>query len=198
VYTLIVDKPDIFEAKINIEGAEADDAQCRLVIESGAMSLLFEGSLKDEKCSIPIKKLKKYIKAGDTGTMKLEVIADDTFFSPWESDFKAKASRKVTAEVVEPVAEKVHKPTVVVSEITQNVDGVDGGIQNKDILIKEMATEFLMFGLKLEDVGKRKKTINHVVSKMIKRGIITTDMKDSPELIDVVLESIILSEKSRK
>ena len=33
------------------------------------------------------------------GNLKLEVIADDVFFTPWESTFEVQASKKVTVEI---------------------------------------------------------------------------------------------------
>jgi hypothetical protein len=40
------------------------------------------------------------LKEGTEGTMKLEVIAEDTFFSPWEDQFSVNASKRVTVEVL--------------------------------------------------------------------------------------------------
>ena len=36
------------------------------------------------------------------GEMKLEVIADDMYFNPWNSDFEVKKSKSVTVEVKQP------------------------------------------------------------------------------------------------
>ena len=35
----------------------------------------------------------------DTGKMKLEVIAEDTYFLPWESDFVVDTNKKIKVEV---------------------------------------------------------------------------------------------------
>ena len=36
------------------------------------------------------------------GEMKLEVIADDMYFNPWNSDFELKKSKNITVEVKQP------------------------------------------------------------------------------------------------
>lgn len=186
----MIDRPDIFEATVNIEGASSSDAICRLVLETDNLKMLFDGKLSGENCKIRINKLKKYITEGDTGTLKLEVIADDMYFSPWSSKFKAKLSKKVTVEVADNSNIEYAKPKVIVKEVSNQTVNYD-----KDILIREMSKHFKKFKMKLEDVSKRKKTVNHVITKLMESGHITSDMKDDPSLIDVVIEAIVLSEK---
>ena len=36
------------------------------------------------------------------GEMKLEIIADDMYFNPWNSDFEIKKSKNITVEVKQP------------------------------------------------------------------------------------------------
>ena len=95
-YKLYTDKSETFKCKIHLEGAELNEAKSRLVIESSKFNLLFEGTIdKDGNCKVPIKKLKNVLKENDSGTMKLEVIADDTYFEPWTSDFSVDTSKKI-------------------------------------------------------------------------------------------------------
>ena len=56
----------------------------------------------------------------ENGGMKLEVIADDMYFSPWESEYELKQSKKVTVEVKTPNQDKPklfesNKPRINVS-----------------------------------------------------------------------------------
>ena len=96
-YKLYTDKTETFKCKIHLDGAKS-----RLVIESPKFNLLFEGSIdKDGNCEVPIKKLKNVLKENDSGRMKLEVIADDTYFEPWASDFSVDTSKKIKVEVKE-------------------------------------------------------------------------------------------------
>jgi hypothetical protein len=51
------------------------------------------------------------------GEMKLEVIADDMYFNPWNSDFELKKSKSVTVEVKQPTDKviKENRATVKVN-----------------------------------------------------------------------------------
>ena len=100
MYKLFTDKSELFECDIKLEGASLSKSKARLVVETSDYSLLFDGSISSKgKCEIPIRKLKGLIDENTTGNIRLEVIAEDTFFTPWESDFEVDASKKVTVEV---------------------------------------------------------------------------------------------------
>ena len=100
MYKLFTDKSELFECDIKLEGASLSKSKARLVVETKDYSLLFNGEINSNgKCKIPIRKLKGLIDETSTGNIRLEVIAEDTFFTPWESDFEVDASKKVTVEV---------------------------------------------------------------------------------------------------
>ena len=68
--------------------------------EFESSALLFNGTIsKSGKCEIPIRKLKGLIDENVSGNIRLEVIAEDTFFTPWKSEFEVDTSKKVTVEV---------------------------------------------------------------------------------------------------
>jgi hypothetical protein len=99
-FQLFTDRQELFEAKIKIEGASLNESFCRLVIESDEWNLVFKGTIdKSGNCSIPIKKLRNVLPEGTIGKMKLEVIAEDTYFVPWESEFKVEVAKSVQVEV---------------------------------------------------------------------------------------------------
>jgi hypothetical protein len=101
MYTLWVDKPELFEAKIQLFGAAVNKSFCRLVAESSEWNFIFKGTIDEHgKCSIPINRMRSVLQEGATGKLKLEVIAEDTYFVPWESPFEVKQSKNVTVEVV--------------------------------------------------------------------------------------------------
>ena len=101
MYPLYSDKPNLFECQIQLEGCSLNDASARLIIESDENSLVFNGEIDTNgACLIPIKKLRGLV--SENGGLKLEVIADDMYFSPWESDYELKQSKKVTVEVKTP------------------------------------------------------------------------------------------------
>jgi|TARA_R110001583_G_scaffold114056_1_gene264507 hypothetical protein len=100
MYKLFTDKAELFECDIKIEGASLSNSTARLVVETNDYSLMFNGSItSDGKCKVPIKKLKGLIDENNKGNIKLEVIAEDTFFTPWETTFEVQASKQVTVEI---------------------------------------------------------------------------------------------------
>ena len=118
-YKLYTDKTETFKCKIHLEGAELSEAKTRLVVESSKFNLLFEGTIDTNgNCEVPIKKLKNVLKENDSGTMKLEVIADDTYFEPWTSDFSVGTSKKIKVEVKEYKQENT-KPKIKITEVNK-------------------------------------------------------------------------------
>ncbi len=119
MYKLFTDKKENFECKIELEGASLDNAVARLVIESKKLNLLFEGTVDTKgNCVIPIDKLRGLLKEDDSGSIKLEVIAEDVYFNPWESDFIVDTSKKIKVEIKE--QSKSSKPQAKVTEVKQN------------------------------------------------------------------------------
>ena len=100
MYKLFTDKTELFECDIKLQGASLNKSKARLVVETSEYSLLFKGTINSKgKCEIPIRKLKGLIDENTKGNIRLEVIAEDTYFTPWESDFEVETSKKVTVEV---------------------------------------------------------------------------------------------------
>ena len=106
MYTLYSDKNNIFECDIQLEGASLSQAFARVIIESKELNLIFNGEISSEgNCRINLPKL-SILKEG--GAMKLEVIADDMYFNPWNSPYELKKSKSITVEVRQP-SEKIIK-----------------------------------------------------------------------------------------
>jgi hypothetical protein len=99
-YKLYKDKSEDFVCDVSIEGADPNDTESRIIIESKEWSLVFNGTLKNGKCVIPIKKL-NILQEGEIGNIRLEIIAEGNLFIPWEDKFKIKLSKKVTVKVNE-------------------------------------------------------------------------------------------------
>ena len=132
-YKLYTDKQEIFECKIYLEGASLTKANSRILVETQDLKLMFEGAIdKDGNCKVPIKKLRGLVSEDTKGTMKLEVIAEDTYFLPWESDFIVDTSKKIKVEVKgqeknQPITEskKSKKPKMVVTKVKHPFDPVE-------------------------------------------------------------------------
>ena len=100
MYKLFTDKSELFECDIKIEGSSISKSKARLVVETNDYSLMFNGKISSGgKCKIPIRKLKGLIDENSKGNIRLEVIAEDTYFIPWKSNFEINASKKVTVEI---------------------------------------------------------------------------------------------------
>ena len=100
MYTLYSDKNNVFECDIQLEGASLSDSFARVIVEGDNLNLVFNGVIDNNgSCRIEMPKL-NMLKEG--GEMKLEVIADDMYFNPWNSNFELKKSKSVTVEVKQP------------------------------------------------------------------------------------------------
>ena len=100
-YSVYKDKNENFSCDVMVEGARLNETQARLILESDDWTLMFEGEIdRSGKCNIPIKKLNIFDE-GTVGRIRLEVIAENTVFTPWEDDFKVKMSKKVMVQIHE-------------------------------------------------------------------------------------------------
>ena len=101
-YSIFNDKTNDFKFEIFPEGdAKKASLKGRIIIESDDWSLVFNGDI-DKKgiCTIPIKKI-DILQEGTIGKIRVEVIADDSIFVPWEDEFKVKVSKKVSIKMNE-------------------------------------------------------------------------------------------------
>ena len=155
MYKLFTDKAELFECDIKIEGASLSNSKARLVVETNDYSLMFNGSItSDGKCKIPIRKLKGLIDETSKGNIRLEVIAEDTYFTPWKSDFEIEASKKVTVEVKSQQRPLIESkgPKVKVSKIKETKKQV----KEKQVTILESEKNHIINIMKLlihEDVN---------------------------------------------
>lgn len=137
MYKLFTDKVELFECDVKLEGASLKNSIARIVIESEDVNLLFNGEITSEgKCKIPIKKLRGLLGENTKGTLKLEIIAEDTYFVPWTSDFAVQAAKKVTVEVKSQAASKIVEnaaPAVKVTSVKGQVKENTQPIKNKRV-----------------------------------------------------------------
>ena len=143
------------------------------------MALLFKGNIDSRgKCKIPVKKLKGLLNENAKGSIKLEVIADDVYFTPWESNFNVETSKKVTVEVKSQQNDNVileGKPKVSVK-----------GIKSDNKVIKESEKKHVLNILKLlikeninvENVSMRKNKLNHIVATYLDSNPINENQKN--------------------
>jgi len=171
MYKLFTDKSELFECDIKIEGASLSNSTARLVVETNDYSLMFNGKINSSgKCEIPIKKLKGLIDESSKGNIRLEVIADDTYFIPWKSEFEINASKKVTVEIKsqqKPMLES-RGPRVKVSKIkeTKKIN------KSKQVMITEQERNHIFNIMKLlihenvsmDNLSIKKNKLNKVIA----------------------------------
>lgn len=184
MYKLFTDKSEVFECSINLEGASLNKSVARILIESKDYNLVFKGSINSNGiCKIPIKKLKGLLPENSKGNIKLEVIAEDTYFTPWDSTYYVDASKKVTVEVKQqskPVIES--KPNVSVKGVKRNLETPE------NIHIDRLAKIFIKEDINLLNIPKKKHRVGKIIEIYTEKYPINSI---SPEnLINGVLEKL--------
>ena len=97
---LMLDEENELTFQVNVEGTKPGTANCRLIVSSPDMSLLFEAStLKNDEASVVIPPLKHVLKEG-THDLILEVIVDDKIFTPLQIKGNFEKRLQITAEAV--------------------------------------------------------------------------------------------------
>lgn len=175
MYKLFTDKTELFECNISIEGATLKNSSARLIIESNDVNLLFNGKLDSSgKCQVPVKKLKGLLDENTKGNIKLEVIADDTYFVPWESDFSVEASKKVVVEVKSQKGNLIteSKPKVKVSGIKEKITTSERKhvVNIMKILIKE--------NINLKNLSIKRNKLNNIIATYIAKNPLSENKKN--------------------
>jgi len=184
MYKLFTDKAELFECDIKIEGASLTNSSARLVVETNDYSLMFNGKINSSgKCKIPIRKLKGLIDESSKGNIRLEVIAEDTYFTPWKSEFNIEASKKVTVEVTS----QSNKP--IINENKIKVSNIKQEITDKDInhvtnIMKLLVRE----DITLENLSLKTGRLNKIVATYTKHKPLTENKHK--EVIKGVLKSL--------
>ena len=177
MYKLFTDKNELFECNISLQGASLKKSTARLVVETQDYSLLFKGDIDSKgKCEIPIRKLKGLIDENTTGNIRLEVIAEDTFFTPWESDFEVDASKKVTVEVKSQTTKKpIVEAKVTVKENNISISEKEHVINLLKLLIKEE--------INIKNISYKRNKLNNIVATYLKENTV----KNTDKVIGGVL-----------
>lgn len=164
MYKLFTDKSELFECDIKVEGASLTKSKARLVVETTDYSLLFNGTINSAgKCKIPIRKLNGLIDENSKGNIRLEVIAEDTFFTPWKSNFEIQKSKKVTVEIKSQTDKKIIKENKV------QVSNVKNQITKKETnhvvnILKLLIRE----NINLNNLHLKKPRVNKIVATYVK------------------------------
>ena len=114
---IYLDESKLFKCKLKVEGTTLSKSKCRLLVKSDDLTLMYEGKIHDNgEVEVSIPKLKRYIESKN-GMATLEVIADDTVFTPYTEAIEF-ANKYVVEVVTEETTNK--KPSIkLVTEPTK-------------------------------------------------------------------------------
>ena len=181
MYTLYTDKSEDFKCNIKVDGANISNTTARLVLENSNLNILFEGTIDSNGiCIVPIKQLKNILPEGIEGKMKLEVIADGTFFSPWEDDFIIKVNKKVTVEVKNDTSINTIKEDIVNVKVTNIIKQkpITNKITTKSTHRKVMEAILQKKGITLTNFSEDIHTSKPLIKAYIKKYHIKQSAED--------------------
>ena len=180
MYKLFTDKSELFECDIKLEGASLSKSKARLVVETTDYSLMFDGSISSGgKCEIPIRKLKGLIDENTSGNIRLEVVAEDTLFTPWESDFEVDASKKVTVEVKTQTAKK----PIVEAKVEVKVKNRKPTITEKDHVMN-LFKLLIKDDINVDNISYKRNALNNIVATYLQEN----PVKNTGKVISGVLQ----------
>ena len=176
-YKLYTDKNENFECEVSVKNASLKGSITRLIVESNnGPSLVFNGQLNGGKCIIPIKRLKGILDENTHGNMHLEVIVEDTYFKPWQSDFTVEEHTSVKVKINEQKSGS-NKPVVKVrNPILKYIDGKSSGVLspakrrgiNVFVPKKEIAMICEHFGIRKNNLQKKQKEFVQILKEYFK------------------------------
>jgi len=184
MYKLFTDKSELFECDIKVEGTSLSKSKARLVVETSDYSLMFNGNIDSNgKCKVPIRKLKGLIDESTNGSVRLEVIAEDTFFTPWESKFEVQKSKQVTVEV------KTQQDKPIIKESKIKVSNVKNEITKKETnhvvnILKLLVRE----NINLDNLKMKRNKVNRIIAIYTKHKPLPQNSKS--KIIDGILEGL--------
>ena len=174
MYKLFTDKIEVFECDIKLSGASVSKSNVRLVVESADINLLFKGKIDSTgKCTVPVKRLSGLLGESTTGTLRLEVIADDTFFTPWESEFVVETSKKVTVEVKSQSKNRIvetKKPAIQIANIKHVKPA---RVLKESTHIVRILKMLIKENITLKNLPSKKNIVNRVIANYSKTYTIT-------------------------
>ena len=161
MYKLCLDKPENFECDISVKNASLKNSMARLVVESpNGINFIFEGKIQGEKCVIPIRRLKGLLEENCTGKMHLEVVVEDTFFKPWQSDYLVEEHTSVKVSINE--SKQPSKPSVAVKVPQSKIE------ENQWLPVYEVSKLCEAFGITRKTFSARSSDFKQILKEYFK------------------------------
>ena len=196
-YTLYTDREENFNCEIALEGARLRDSFARIILETQDFNLAFNGTINEQgKCDIPIKPLKHLLESRDRGKMVLEIVADDTYFRPWESNFIVDSYKKVEVKINEMTTPAKPRISVSVAQPKKKIiEKTSKPVTKKkkkltlEIIISELKENLNKNGVTAKNIGNKKTTMSKVVTEYFKENKIKSKFKN--KILKSLVESLI-------
>jgi hypothetical protein len=176
-YKLYVDKNENFECEVSVKNASLKGSIARLIVESvNGPNLIFNGQLNGDKCIIPIKRLKGILDENTHGNMHLEIIVEDTYFKPWQSDFVVEEHTSVKVKVNEQTQSSKPVVRIKTNPILNYVEGKSSDLlppaKRKGINVfvpkKEIAMICEYFGIRKHNLHRKRKEFIQILKEYFK------------------------------
>lgn len=176
MYKIFKDKDKIFKCVVDIQGADVNESKARFIIESSnGTSLVYNGTINENgSCEIPLPK-NHIFDEGESGNITLEVIAENTLFTPWEDEFEVFVSKKVK------ITEMADDDTPSKNSINEfNKTRVSVQIEDDEEEIEEV-NEKTTSKVNEKKVEEKEKSEIKEVKPDIKSDDIKKEVKDKPQ-----------------
>ena len=161
MYTIYTDKNENFECEVSVKNASLKGSIARLIVESpNNVSLVFNGKIEGSKCIVPVRKLKGILDENTRGKMHLEVVVEDTYFKPWESDFVVEEHTSVKVRVNEQKTNP-NKPSV---EVKVNQPKPKKGI-NLFVPLQEISNLCRLFGIDKKNLRTKQRDFSQLLKE---------------------------------
>lgn len=173
MYTITLDTAKNFECTLKIQGASLNKSKVNLVIESNDMDIRCRGTITEKgKVTIPVKKLKGILEENTKGKMYLEVIAEDSYFTPYKTDYITEVSKKVNL-----------KENIKITEVNQTVtaDVTTNHPENIINILKENNVDIF-------DISHKSKASQLIQSYIVKNNI---RQQEYNQLMEQILSQLI-------
>lgn len=173
MYTITLDTAKNFECTLKIQGASLNKSKVNLVIESNDMDIRCRGTITEKgKVTIPVKKLKGILEENTKGKMYLEVIAEDSYFTPYKTDYITEVSKKVNL-----------KENIKITEVNQTVtaDVTTNHPENIINILKENNVDIF-------DISHKSKASQLIQSYIVKNNI---KQQEYNQLMEQILSQLI-------
>lgn len=166
MYKLYIDKNELFECEVAVKNASLKNSQARLIIESNDVNLVFNGSIQNGTCKIPIKKLKGLLQENTQGKIHLEVIVEDTYFKPWESDFVVEEHTSVKVQIKEQSLPQ--KPSIEISMKKEDKPATPSAPNLSKVAINEIVGICDKFGINKSNAKDKKSEFVQILKEYFK------------------------------